>query len=126
MLTPAKAAKELGVAYPTLKQWIYAGKVKAMRTPGGHYRISEAEVARLRGRGGARTGAGTPRISGRNQLRGVVTEVRRAGLLAAVALSLGEQQIKAVITREAADELGLRPGVEAAALMKATEVMIVR
>lgn len=125
MKKPSEAARELGVSYPTLKQWIYGGKLKAVRTPGGHYRISEAELDRLRW-GAAGKSARRPRISGRNQLRGVVTEVRREGLLAAVTLNIGGQKIKAVITREAADELGLEPGVQAAALIKATEVMIIR
>ncbi len=124
MRKPSEAAHELGISYPTLKHWIYSGKLKATRTPGGHYRISEAELDRLRAQ--APTPAAQHQISGRNQLRGVVAEVRREGLLAAVTLAIGDQKIKAVITREAADELGLEPGLPAIALIKATEVMIMR
>jgi molybdopterin-binding protein len=65
-------------------------------------------------------------LSGRNRLRGVVEEVRREGLLAQVRLRIGEQQLTAVITRDAVDELGLRRGQEATAIIKATEVMIGR
>lgn len=122
-LKPREAAGELGVSYATLKQWLYQGKLEAVRTPGGHYRIAAAEIERLRGAPAAATPA---RISGRNQLRGTVTSVRREGLLAAVTLAIGDQQIKAVITAEAASELGLEPGMAAMALIKATEVMIMR
>lgn len=121
---PREAAAELGVSYPTLKQWLYQHKLAANKTPGGHYRIAASEIERLRADSGpARPGA---RISGRNQLRGTVVAVRREGLLAAVTLAIGDQQIKAVITAEAADELGLAPGVAATALIKATEVMVMR
>ena len=65
-------------------------------------------------------------LSGRNRLRGVVEEVRREGLLAQVRLRIGEQQLTAVITRDAVDELRLRRGQEATAIVKATEVMIGR
>ncbi len=128
MKKPSEAAQELGISYPTLKHWIYSGKLKATRTPGGHYRIHESELERLRGQSPAVSAArGTAgKISGRNKLRGIVAEVRRDGLLAAVTLSIGDQKIQAVITREAADELGLEPGVPALALIKATEVMIMR
>ncbi|HZT74265.1 MAG TPA: helix-turn-helix transcriptional regulator [Terriglobales bacterium] len=121
-LKPREAAGELGVSYATLKQWLYQGKLEAVRTPGGHYRIAAAEIERLRGA----PAAAPARISGRNQLRGTVTTVRREGLLAAVTLAIGDQQIKAVITAEAASELGLEPGMAAMALIKATEVMIMR
>ena len=65
-------------------------------------------------------------LSGRNRLRGVVDEVRREGLLAQVWFQIGDQQFTAVITRDAVDELGLRRGDEATAIVKATEVMIGR
>jgi molybdopterin-binding protein len=123
-LKPKEAAAALGVSYPTLKQWIYQKRIRASRTPGGHYRIPQAEIDRLRG--AAPVAASNLRISGRNQLRGVVTDVRREGLLASVTLAIGDQKIQAVITTDAADELGLAAGVEAVALIKATEVMVIR
>ena len=134
-LTVREAAGRLGVGYSTLKQWIYKGSVRTSRTEGGHYRVSDQEVARLlaaRGplpRRARRRGAGggvLVSLSGRNRLRGVVEEVRREGLLAQVRLRIGDQQLTAVITRDAIDELGLRRGDEAAAIVKATEVMIGR
>ena len=63
-------------------------------------------------------------ISGRNQLRGIVEEVRADGLLAQVRLRIGDQRLTAVITRDAVDELKLRRGEEALAIIKSTEVMI--
>jgi molybdopterin-binding protein len=65
-------------------------------------------------------------LSGRNQLRGIVEEVRTEGLLAQVRLRIGDQVLTAVITRDAVDELKLRRGQEALAVIKATEVMVAR
>ena len=65
-------------------------------------------------------------ISGRNRLRGTVDEVRRDGLIAQVRLRIGDQRLTAIITRDALDELRLKRGDEATALIKATEVMIAK
>ena len=134
LLTVREAAARLGVGYSTLKQWIYKGSVRTSRTAGGHYRIADDEVDRLlMSRGSlprrgqrSRSGGVLVSLSGRNRLRGIVEEVRREGLLAQVRLRIGEQQLTAVITRDAVDELGLRRGDEATAIVKATEVMIGR
>ena len=130
-LTPREAARILGISYPTLKQWIYRKKLRTAKTPGGHHRVPESEIDRLlpkkleRGDIAARRG-NFRRISGRNQLVGRVLEVKFDGLLAQVTLSIGEQHITAIITADAARELRLKPGERAAALVKATEVMILR
>ena len=131
LLPPRRAADTLGISYPTLKQWIYRGKIKTLKTPGGHHRIPESELDRLlptklqRGdiqkrRGNFRT------ISGRNQLIGRVLSVKYSGLLAQVTLGIGEQRITAIITADAANEMRLKPGERAAALIKSTEVMILK
>lgn len=134
-LTVRQAAERLGVGYSTLKQWIYRGGVRTTRTAGGHHRVAETEVERLLARtdrplpraGGRRGDDGVlVRISGRNRLQGVVDEVRREGLVAQVRLRIGDQRLTAVITRDALDELGLKRGDEATALIKATEVMIAK
>jgi molybdopterin-binding protein len=130
-LPPREAAQILGVSYPTLKQWIYRKKIKTARTPGGHHRIPESEIDRLLPkkleRGDVKTRRGDfRRISGRNQLIGRVVNLRVEGLLAQVTLAVGEQRITAIITADAARELRLKPGDRAAALVKATEVMILR
>lgn len=134
LLTVRNAAHELGVTYSTLKQWIYKGVVRAVRTDGGHYRIAEDEIERLldaRNTGPRRTPTRASSgvlvaLSGRNQLRGVVEEVRSDGLLSQVRLRIGDQHLTAVITTDAVKELKLRRGDEALAIIKSTEVMIAR
>jgi molybdopterin-binding protein len=130
LLPPRIAAGRLGVSYQTLKQWIYKGSIRTRQTAGGHHRIPATEVDRLLARAG-RPLARPPRrrgvivtLSGRNQLRGVVDEVRVDGLLAQVRLRVGDQSLTAIITRDAVDELKLIRGDEALAVIKATEVMI--
>ena len=133
-LTVRAAAERLGVGYSSLKQWIYQGRVRTTQTPGGHHRIAEAEVDRLLARHGAsRAPAKAKRpagvivsLSGRNQLRGFVEEIRTDGLLAQVKLRVGDQSLTAIITRDAVAELKLKRGDEALAIVKSTEVMIAR
>jgi len=148
------AARQLGVSYPTLKQWIYRRKIRSVKTPGGHHRIPGVEIDRLLFRQASRQAPGnrlsgrTPTggvrhrrggvsrgepmtglehfISGRNQLVGRVTGVRTAGLLSKVSLDVGGQTVTAIITHDAVRDLNLRVGETAAALIKATEVMIIR
>jgi molybdopterin-binding protein len=131
LLPPREAANVLGVSYPTLKQWIYHGKIKSVKTPGGHHRVPESEIDRLipkkllRGDIESRRG-NFRKISGRNQLIGKVLDVKYSGLLAQITLLIGEQHITAIITADAAKEMRLKPGERAAALVKSTEVMILR
>ena len=135
-ITVRAAADRLGVSYSSLKQWIYKGTVRTVRTGGGHHRIADAEIDRLlASQGGPQKGSARRRprakamlvaISGRNQLRGIVEEVRGDGLLAQVRLRIGDQRLTAVITRDAIDELKLRRGDEAIAIIKSTEVMIAK
>lgn len=136
LITPRAAAATLGVSYSTFKQWIYKGSVRTVRTSGGHHRIADAEVERLLAAQGRMSPAPAARprkrtgvliaISGRNQLRGLVEEVRVEGLLAQVRLRIGDQRLTAVITRDAVDELKLKRGQQALAIIKSTEVMIAR
>jgi molybdopterin-binding protein len=133
LLTVRQAASRLGIGYSTLKHWIYEGRVRTRVTSGGHHRIADTEVDRLLapaaagGRAAAadRTGL-IVSISGRNQLRGYVDEVRVEGLLAQVRLRIGDQTLTAVITRDAVEELKLKRGDDALAIIKSTEVMIAR
>jgi molybdopterin-binding protein len=131
LLAPREAANILGISYPTLKQWIYHNQIKTAKTPGGHHRVPESEIDRLipkkLERGDITTRRGNFRkISGRNQLIGRVVELKFSGLLAQVTLTIGEQHITAIITADAARELRLKVGERAAALIKSTEVMILR
>jgi molybdopterin-binding protein len=128
--TARDAAKIMGISYPALKQWIYKGKIRTIKTPGGHHRIPQTEIDRYLPRIIAKGDQQSIRksfrkISGRNQLVGRIVELRFSGLLAQVTLSIGEQHITSIITADAARELRLRKGQVAAALIKSTEVMIV-
>jgi molybdopterin-binding protein len=130
LVRPRDAAVQLQISYPTIKQWIYHRKLKAVKTPGGHYRIPQAEIDRLlyrtRGRNEDERRVSYQRISGRNQLVGRVVDVRVSGLVAQVTLSVGGQLITSLITSGAVREMRLKKGQTAAALIKATEVMIIR
>lgn len=129
LLTPMQAARVAGVSYPTMKQWIYKGKIHTTKTAGGHHRIARAEIERVTGAGRApKRGKpiGLDSISGRNKLRGTITDVRYEGLLVQVTIDVGGQEITSIITSDASRALGLKPGVPVYALIKATEVMVIR
>jgi molybdopterin-binding protein len=129
-LRPREAANRLGISYPTLKKWIYSGKLRTVTTPGGHHRVPESEMERFIPKGEIRSGPQGRRnfrkISGRNQLVGRVLEIKVDGLMAQVRLSIAGQVITSIITADAVAEMGLKKGDVAAALIKSTEVMIVR
>lgn len=124
------AALQLGVSFPTIKQWIYKKKIRSVRTAGGHHRVPRREVDRLlfrtRGKTAEERRQVTRRVSGRNQLVGRIEAIRISGLMAEVTLSIGDQSITSIITSRSAREMQLKPGQAAAALIKATEVMILR
>lgn len=130
LLKPAEAARVAGVSYPTLKQWIYKGKIHSTRTAGGHHRVARDELERVTGsarsKASQRKPVGLDAISGRNKLRGTVQEVRHEGLLVQVTIDVGGQAITSIITSDAREALGLKKGVAVYALIKATEVMIIR
>ena len=124
------AALQLGISFPTIKQWIYRKKIRSVPTIGGHHRIPQSELDRLlfrtRGRTEKERKQVIRRVSGRNQLVGRIDSVRISGLMAEVRISIGDQQITSIITARSAREMQLKPGQTAAALIKATEVMILR
>jgi molybdopterin-binding protein len=124
------AALQLGISFPTIKQWIYKKKLRSVRTLGGHHRIPQSEVDRLlfrtRGKTEQERKLVIRRVSGRNQLVGRIDAVRISGLMAEVKISIGGQQITSIITASSAREMQLKAGQTAAALIKATEVMILR
>jgi molybdopterin-binding protein len=124
------AALQLGISFPTIKQWIYKKKIRSVRTAGGHHRIPQTELDRLlfrtRGKTEKLRHDVLRRVSGRNQLIGRIDAVRISGLMAEIVISIGGQQITSIITARSAREMQLKPGQTAAALIKATEVMILR
>jgi molybdopterin-binding protein len=125
-----QAARAAGVSYPTIKQWIYKGKIHTTKTAGGHYRIARREIDRVTGHGSTKPRRGKPvgldAISGRNKLAGAITELRFEGLLVQVTIDVGGQEITSIITSDAAQALGLKVGTSVYALIKATEVMVIR
>lgn len=130
LLKAREAAVELQISFPTIKQWIYRKKIRSIRTAGGHHRIPQSEVDRLlfrtRGKTVTERMLDMRRLSGRNQLVGRIERVQISGLMAEVVISIGEQRITSIITARSAREMNLKPGQTAAALIKATEVMILR
>jgi molybdopterin-binding protein len=119
--TAAQAARALGISLDTLRRWDRAGRIRVRRDAANRRLVPASEVERLRG------GAGDETISARNRFRGVVRSVEVDGLLAKVEIDVTEPaRLVAVITRESAEELGLRAGLSAAGVVKATSVMIER
>ena len=131
LFSPREAAQILGVSYPTLKVWIYKKKIRTIKTAGGHHRVPEGEVdkylhrTRERGEVASRR-TGFRKVSGRNQLIGRVTDIKISGLIAQVSLSIGGQHITSIVTADAVREMRLKKGETVAALVKSTEVMILR
>lgn len=130
LTTPRDASLQLGISFPTIKQWIYKKRIRSVQTPGGHHRIPQSEIDRLlyrtRGHNEGERRVTFQRISGRNQLVGRIVDVRVSGLVGQVTLSVGGQLITSLITSGAVREMQLKKGQTAAALIKATEVMIIR
>jgi molybdopterin-binding protein len=120
-----EAADLLGVSSDTLRRWADAGRIGATRTSGGHRLIDGAALAELAVELASDQKA--PRIareSVRNHFLGLVTEVAKDGVMAQVKLQAGPYQVVSLISREAADELALVPGMLAVAAIKATNVVI--
>ena len=131
LVGPRDAAKILGISYSTLKRWILTHQLRTVKTRGGHHRILESELDKYLYRAPQKASVGKGReqfrrISGRNQLVGRIVDLKFEGLLAQVTLSVAGQRITSIITADAARELRLQKGQTAAALVKATEVMIIR
>jgi molybdopterin-binding protein len=119
-----EAASVIGISVDTLRRWDRLGKVQSYRTDRNHRRILVSEVVRVSGRAPRhRTGAS---FSARNRLHGIVRSVEIKGVMALVEIEAGPFLVSAAVTRDAVEDLGLAPGVEAAAVLKATDVMIER
>ncbi len=121
----AEAADLLGVSDDTLRRWIDAGRVPASRA-GGHLAIAGEDLAAL-----AKSLADEPgeasraaSVSARNRLRGIVTAVKKDAVMAQVEMVCGPYRMVSLMSSEAADELGLVPGVLAIASVKSTNVVV--
>jgi molybdopterin-binding protein len=113
-----EAAKLLGISLDTLRRWDRAGRIETARDSGNRRIVSAAEVRRLRGEQEGH-------LSARNRIQGTVTDVRVEGLVAQVELAVDEPaRLVAIVTADAVDDLHLQPGMAAAAVVKATSVMV--
>ena len=120
-LTAAEAARALGISLDTLRRWDRAGKIRVERDSANRRVVPASEVERLRG------GEASEQFSARNRFRGVVRAVTVEGLLAQVEIDVTEPaRVVAIITRESAEQLDLKPGMSAAGVVKATSVMVER
>jgi molybdopterin-binding protein len=120
LLTASEAARALGISLDTLRRWDRTGRIRTQRDKANRRLVPSSEVTRLRGRT-------SEELSARNRFRGVVRAVEVEGFLARVELDVtSPARVVAIITREAAEELGLEPGKEAVAVVKSTSVMVER
>ena len=117
-----EAAEMLDVRVETLRRWERDGKLRTPRTTGGQRLVLPAELARLLSERRPERAIGA--VSRRNAFPGIITEVLKDKVSATVEIQAGPHRVLALITREAADELGLAPGMEATATVKATSVMV--
>jgi len=123
-LTLGEAAREIGVSVDTLRRWERAGKLRAVRDDRNQRRVPRREVERLGSRPRRHRAGDT--LSARNRFAGKVVSVESDGVMALVEIEAGPHRITAAITRDAVEELGLAPGVDATATVKATSVMVER
>jgi molybdopterin-binding protein len=123
-LSLGEAARAIGVSADTLRRWERAGKLRTKRDSSNRRLVSRREVERLSARP-QRHRAGD-QLSARNRFPGTVTSVEVDGVMALVEIEAGPHRITAAVTRDAVEELGLAPGVQATAAVKATSVMIER
>ena len=116
----SEAARALGISLDTLRRWDRQGRIRVERDAANRRTVPADEIERLRG-------SEEHALSARNRFRGIVREVKIEGLLAQVEIDVTEPaRLVAVITRDAAEELGLRPGMPATAVVKATSAMVER
>lgn len=122
---PGQAADLLGVSVDTVRRWADAGRIKTVRSSGGQRMIDGADLARfLEEQGGRREPEVIVNTSARNRFPGIVTKVTKDKVMAQVEIQAGPHRVVSLMSREAADDLGLAPGVMAIAAVKSTNVMV--
>ncbi|GAA1015205.1 MerR family transcriptional regulator [Acrocarpospora pleiomorpha] len=119
----SEAAGLLGVSSDTVRRWVDAGRLPARRDDNGHRIVEGSDLAAF-ARAQIETGNGSGHSSARNRLRGIVTEVIKDAVMAQVEIAAGPFRVVSLMSRQAADELGLAPGVVAVAVIKSTNVVV--
>ena len=115
----SEAAKTLGISVDTLRRWDRQGRIRAERDKSNRRVVPASEIERLRGEPGA------AHLSARNRFNAVVTDVKIEGLMAQVEMVVSEPvRLVSIVTRDAVDELGLKKGMAATAIVKSTNVII--
>lgn len=125
-LSMTEAGRALGVSLDTLRRWDRAGSLTTTRDARNRRRVSRTEVERLAQRPSRRRHEPHDRLSARNRFSGHVRSIEVDGVMALVELEAGPFRVVAAVTRDAVEDLGLEPGVPAAATVKATSVMVER
>jgi molybdopterin-binding protein len=123
MLPVGDAARALGVSVDTLRRWERAGRIEMQRDAANRRVVAQDEITRLGGHQGVPV---DPAFSARNRFEGVVVSVEVTGVVAQVEIQAGPHHIVSIVTRDAVEELALKPGVRAVATVKATSVMVRR
>jgi molybdopterin-binding protein len=115
----SEAAKTLGISVDTLRRWDRQGRIRAERDKSNRRVVPASEIERLRGE------PGSAHLSARNRFNAVVTDVKVEGLMAQVEMVVSDPvRLVAVVTRDAIEELGLKQGMPATAIVKSTSVMV--
>jgi len=115
----SEAAAALGISLDTLRRWDKAGRIHVQRDASNRRVVAAAEIDRLRG-----DGEGS-HISARNRFHAIVTDLKTDGLMAQVEMVVSEPvRLVAIVTRDAVEELGLKKGMAATAIVKSTNVSI--
>ena len=122
--TVGQAAELLGVSPDTVRRWVDNGQLEAARSPGGRRRIDGRALARFSTERAGPAMAGPVAESARNHFPGLVTKVTKDKVMAQVEIQAGPHRVVSLISREAADELRLAPGVLAVASVKSTNVIV--
>ena len=114
-----EAAKALGISIDTLRRWDRQGRITAERDKSNRRVVPASEIERLRG------DPGSGHLTARNRFNGVVTDVKIDGLMAQVEMVVSDPvRLVAVVTRDAVEELALKKGMSATAVVKSTSVMV--
>ncbi|MGV9383801.1 TOBE domain-containing protein [Nonomuraea sp. NPDC003707] len=119
----SEAAALLGVSSDTVRRWVDAGRLGAERDEHGHRQVNGADLAAFARSQIEESGDGS-RSSARNRFRGIVTEVIRDAVMAQVEIAAGPFRVVSLMSRQAADELGLEVGMVAVAVIKSTNVVV--